>query len=114
MAKNRKGGGRIGAVRGRSQFQLPNGHYAKRDTRTGEILSVKADLKPYKGIVKEKQQQPLPLPGATHQTTAKARRPFPPLHAWEWSVRRHHPLQNRSVTVPERDAAAGTNRFHHG
>ncbi len=112
MAKNRKGGGRIGAIRGRSQFQLPSGHYAKRDTRTGEILSVKADLKPYEGIVKEKQQ-PSTLPEATCHTTARARWPFPPLHAWEWSIRRHHPLQDRSITVRETDAAAVTNRLHH-
>jgi hypothetical protein len=82
MAKNRKGGGRIGAVRGRTQFQLPSGHYAKRDSRTGEILSIKADLKPYKGIVREK---PLQKPVA-RQT---ARIAFPPIRAWEWSVRRN-------------------------
>lgn len=56
MAKNgRKGGGRRGAVRGRTQFLLPNGHYAKRDRQTGEILAIKADLKPFKGVVKEKE-----------------------------------------------------------
>jgi len=54
MAKNgAKDGGRKGAIRGRTQFLLPNGHYAKRDRKTGEIISVKADTKPYKGIVKE-------------------------------------------------------------
>lgn len=56
MAKNGgKGGGRRGAIRGRTQFLLPNGHYAKRDRQTGEVLAIKADLKPFKGIVKEKQ-----------------------------------------------------------
>ncbi|MGI8404042.1 MAG: hypothetical protein ACR2OE_04630 [Thermomicrobiales bacterium] len=56
MAKNgRKGGGRRGAIRGRTQFLLPNGHYAKRDRQTGEILAIKADLKPFKGVVMEKQ-----------------------------------------------------------
>ena len=63
MAKNgAKGGGRKGAIRGRTQFLLPNGHYAKRDRKTGEIISVKADTKPYKGVVKEPTQprsQPL-------------------------------------------------------
>jgi hypothetical protein len=54
MAKNgAKGDGRKGAIRGRTQFLLPNGHYAKRDRKTGAIISVKADTKPYKGIVKE-------------------------------------------------------------
>ncbi len=55
MATNsRNGRGRRGAVRGRTQFKLPSGHYAKRDRLTGEVLSIKADLKPYKGIVIEK------------------------------------------------------------
>lgn len=51
MARNRGTGGRTGAVRGRTQFRLPNGHYAKVDRSTGRILSVKADRAPYKGIV---------------------------------------------------------------
>ena len=52
MAKNgAKGGGRRGAVRNRTQFRLPNGHYAKRNRQTGEILSIKADRTPYKGVV---------------------------------------------------------------
>ncbi len=52
MATNRTTGrGRRGAIRGRSQFRLPNGHYAKVDRTTGRILSVKADRKPYKGVV---------------------------------------------------------------
>lgn len=53
MAKN-VGGRRIGAIRGRTQFMLPDGHYAKRDRRTGEILSIKADLKPYKNVIIER------------------------------------------------------------
>lgn len=62
MAKNgAKGGGRKGAIRGRTQFLLPNGHYAKRDRKTGEIISVKADTKPYKGVVRE-PSQPRPQP----------------------------------------------------
>lgn len=74
MAKNRaKGGGRRGAVRNRTQFQLPSGHYAKRDTRTGDIISVKADLKPYKGVVKEKHPPvSYALPAST--PPARARR----------------------------------------
>lgn len=115
MAKNRKGGGRVGAVRGRTQFQLPNGHYAKRDTRTGEILSVKADLKPYKGIVKEKpQQQPSPLHEAPRRALTSSRKPFPPLHAWEWSIRRHHVSKGRPAAAPETAATATTSHLHHG
>ena len=53
MAKN-KGGRRVGAIRGRTQFMLPNGHYAKRDRRTGEILSIKADKKPYRNVIIER------------------------------------------------------------
>ncbi len=59
MAKNSlNGGGRRGAVRGRTQFLLPNGHYAKRDRKTGEILAVKADRTPFKGVVIEKSGLP--------------------------------------------------------
>jgi hypothetical protein len=54
MAKNTGLGRRIGAVSGRSQFTTPSGHPAKRDAKTGKILSVKADSKPYKGVKKEK------------------------------------------------------------
>lgn len=61
MAKN-KGGRRIGAIRGRTQFMLPNGHYAKRDRRTGEILSIKADLKPYKNVVIERDPASIDTP----------------------------------------------------
>lgn len=59
MARN-KGGRRAGAIRGRTQFMLPNGHYAKRDRRTGEIMSIKADTKPYKNVIIER------TPGRTH------------------------------------------------
>jgi hypothetical protein len=56
VAKN-VGGRRIGAIRGRTQVMLPNGHYAKRDRKTGKILSVKADLKPYKNVVIERDPE---------------------------------------------------------
>ena len=59
VAKN-MGGRRIGAIRGRTQFMLPNGHYAKRDRRTGEVLSVKADLKPYKNVIIERESVRVP------------------------------------------------------
>lgn len=55
MAKNAPPGpGRRGAVKNRSQFIGPGGHPVKRDTTTGRILDVKADLKPFKGVRKEK------------------------------------------------------------
>lgn len=56
MAKNAPTGDghRIGAVRGRSQFQTPSGNWAKRDRETGRILDVKADDKPFKGVRREK------------------------------------------------------------
>ncbi|MCC7466813.1 MAG: hypothetical protein IT261_11110 [Saprospiraceae bacterium] len=54
MAKNGKTGDghRIGAVKGRSQFQHPNGHWIKRDKNTGRIMDVKSDGKPFKGVRK--------------------------------------------------------------
>jgi hypothetical protein len=55
LAKNApKGPGRRGAVKGRSQFIGPGGHPVKRDTKTGRILDVKADLAPFKGVRREK------------------------------------------------------------
>jgi hypothetical protein len=56
MAKNGiKGGGRKGAVKGRSQFKNPlHKLFTKRDSKTGKILDVKADKKPFKGVRKEK------------------------------------------------------------
>ncbi len=46
--------GRRGAVKDRSQFVGPGGHYVKRDSNTGRILNVKADQAPFKGVRKEK------------------------------------------------------------
>lgn len=56
MAKNGpKGGGRKGAVKGRSQFKNSlHKLFTKRDSKSGKILDVKADKKPFKGIRKEK------------------------------------------------------------
>jgi hypothetical protein len=52
VAKNRTaGGGRRGAIRNRIQFRLPNGHYAKVNRNTGQVIAVKADRKPWKGVV---------------------------------------------------------------
>ncbi|WP_170880216.1 hypothetical protein [Paenibacillus odorifer] len=56
MATNGKpGAGRVGQVRQRSQFQTPNGNWAKRDTTTGRILDQKTSSpEPFKGVRKEK------------------------------------------------------------
>jgi hypothetical protein len=54
MAKNTGRGHRIGPVKGRSQFKTASGHSAKRDAKTGRIVDVKRDGKPYKGVRKEK------------------------------------------------------------
>ena len=52
MAKNTGKGYRRGAVKGRSEFQHPNGTSVKRDTKTGRILNVSD--KPHKGVRDEK------------------------------------------------------------
>ncbi len=56
MAKNGpKGGGRHGAVRGRSQFKnTATGSYTKRNAETGQFMDNKADAKPFKGVRREK------------------------------------------------------------
>lgn len=56
MAKNDpKGDGhRIGAIRDRSQFQHPNGHWVKRDSDTGQFMHVKHDAEKFKGVRREK------------------------------------------------------------
>lgn len=46
-------GYRNGAVRGRSQFQHPNGHWIKRDAQTGRIMDVKSDGQKFKGVRRE-------------------------------------------------------------
>ncbi len=55
MAKNGpKGGGRIGAVRQRSQVQNPKtGRWTKRDAGSGRFLDQKVDEQPFKGVRKE-------------------------------------------------------------
>jgi hypothetical protein len=56
MAKNGpKGGGRLGAVRNRSQTKNPlTKQWTKRDTETGRFMDGKADGKPFKGVRKER------------------------------------------------------------
>ena len=51
MAKNTGNGGRVGAVKDRSQFLTKNGVYLKRDS-DGKFLSGKTSG-PYKGVTKE-------------------------------------------------------------
>lgn len=56
MARNgQAGNGRIGSIKGRTQFQGPNGNWIKRDTSTGRILDQKTSSPtPFKGVRKEK------------------------------------------------------------
>ncbi|MBB4634337.1 hypothetical protein [Longimicrobium terrae] len=54
MAKNTGNGSRVGSVNGRTQFETPSGHNAKRDTDTGQIMDVKtSDKEPFKGVARE-------------------------------------------------------------
>ncbi|WP_181884393.1 hypothetical protein [Neobacillus piezotolerans] len=55
MARNgQAGNGRIGAVKGRSQFLAPNGNWVKRDAKTGRFMDQKTSSnKPFKGVRKE-------------------------------------------------------------
>jgi hypothetical protein len=86
MARNqRHGGGRRGAIRNRTQFPLPNGHYAKVNRATGHMLSVKADRKPYKGVVIAPAPERLPrragprpvLPALIPRSGWRVRQPAP-------------------------------------
>lgn len=47
-------GHRNGAVKGRSQFQAPNGNYVKRDTATGRFMDQKTSGGKFKGVRTEK------------------------------------------------------------
>ena len=53
MAKNTGDGFRRGAVTARTQFMRPDGHWQKRDERSGQLMSVKNDGTPFKGVAKE-------------------------------------------------------------
>jgi len=56
MAKNPPPGDghRVGAVKDRTQFQHPNGHWVKRNDDSGRFMDVKADKDKFKGVRKEK------------------------------------------------------------
>lgn len=53
MATNTGKGSRKGAVRNRSQFKRADGNHQKRNTNSGQFMTVKDDGKPYKGVSKE-------------------------------------------------------------
>lgn len=53
MGTNTGKGFRHGAVTGRTQFQREDGHWQKRDERTGQLMTVKDDGTPFKGVAKE-------------------------------------------------------------
>lgn len=53
MATNTGKGHRRGAVTARTQFQRPDGHWQKRDERTGRLMAVKDDGEPFKGVARE-------------------------------------------------------------
>lgn len=53
MATNTGNGFRHGAVTGRTQFQRPDGNWQKRDERNGQLMGVKDDGKPFKGVARE-------------------------------------------------------------
>ena len=105
MARN-VGGRRIGAIRGRTQVKLPNGHYAKRDRRTGEIISIKADLKPYKNVIIEREPV-APAPEAALDAPIMvradvARLGLPLLDRPSWRIRRqaaHRPRRQPAVSA---------------
>jgi hypothetical protein len=53
MGINTGRGFRRGAVKGRTQFQRPDGLWQKRNEETGELMQVKDDGAPFKGVAKE-------------------------------------------------------------
>ena len=53
MATNTGKGRRIKSVIARTQFKRFDGHWQKRDERTGRLMSIKDDGKPFKGVAKE-------------------------------------------------------------
>lgn len=53
MARNTGSGYRIGSVTGRTQFERPDGHWQKRDERSGQFMTVKDDGTKFKGVARE-------------------------------------------------------------
>ncbi|MCQ0989076.1 hypothetical protein [Jiella marina] len=53
MATNSGKGYRKGAITARTQFQRPDGHFQKRDERTGQLMEVKQTPGKFKGVATE-------------------------------------------------------------
>lgn len=53
MATNTGNNFRRGAVKGRTQFERPDGQFQKRNEGTGHFMEVKQSSGPFKGIAKE-------------------------------------------------------------
>lgn len=53
MATNTGNGFRRGAVKERTQFKRQDGLWQKRDELTGQLMEVKDDGEPFKGVAKE-------------------------------------------------------------
>jgi len=53
LARNTGDGFRRGAVTARTQFRRRDGHWQKRDERTGQLMNVKNDGTPFKGVARE-------------------------------------------------------------
>lgn len=60
MAKNTGNGFRRGAVTARTQFERPDHHWQKRNERTGQLMGVKDDLEPFKGVAREPDGRDMP------------------------------------------------------
>jgi hypothetical protein len=53
MGKNTGEGFRRGAIKGRTQFERPDGLFQKRNETTGEFMEVKQTPGAFKGVAKE-------------------------------------------------------------
>ena len=53
MGKNTGEGYRQGAVKGRTQFERPDGNYQKRNEGNGQFMEVKQSPGAFKGVAKE-------------------------------------------------------------
>lgn len=53
MATNTGNSFRRGSVKGRTQFERPDGLHQKRNERTSEFMEVKQSPGPFKGVAKE-------------------------------------------------------------
>ena len=53
MARNTGDSHRIGSVKGRTQFERPDGHFQKRDEGNGQFMEVKQSDGKFKGVARE-------------------------------------------------------------